>query len=141
MAKPVPTQDPSAVFDLDDNQRADYLASLGAKNATPPLPHSPYLKMKKTGKILPWEEIFAEHRDAFECCDEHGNTDPEAWRDKIITAPDVDPLEKQARVMTAVYESVKYIDKYKVEHAPEINNKKEQPKILFYSDILEMMSV
>lgn len=96
-ATTVGSQDASAVFNLDSEERAGFLQHLGVKNATPPLAHSPCLKNKKTGLILPWNPMLAEQRDILECCDESGNTDPEAWQDKVQE----DSSEDDSELMTA----------------------------------------
>jgi hypothetical protein len=96
-ATTVGSQDASAVFNLDSEERAGFLQHLGVKNATPPLAHSPCLKNKKTGLILPWNPMLAEQRDILECCDESGNTNPEAWQDKVQE----DSPEDDSELMTA----------------------------------------
>ena len=96
-ATTVGSQDASAVFSLDSEERAGFLQHLGVKNATPPLAHSPCLRNKKTGLILPWNPMLAEQRDILECCDESGNTDPEAWQDKVQE----DSSEDDSELMTA----------------------------------------
>ena len=67
-ATTVGNQDVSTVFNLNSEERAGFLEHLGVKNATPPLAHSPCLKNKKTGIILPWNPMLAEQRDILECC-------------------------------------------------------------------------
>ena len=37
------------------------------------LPHSPFIKIKKTGVIWPWSEEFAARPDLCECCNEDGS--------------------------------------------------------------------
>lgn len=77
----------TSVFDIDDpNARNEYLRSLGAVNVDPPLPKSKFLKIKKTGRVLPWDELLAEHQDLVECCDAEGNTDPRAWIADVDTS-------------------------------------------------------
>lgn len=100
-ATPVGSQDASDVFSLNSEERADFLQHLGVKNATPPLAHSPCLKNKKTGLILPWNPMLAEQRDILECCDETGNTDPAAWQDKVQDdSPDDDSRDLMATALT-----------------------------------------
>lgn len=92
MATPIQQADPVAVFDLrDDASRVAYFKQLGARNCDPPLPHSPCLRNKQTGAILPWEPILAEQTEILECCDEEGNTDPAAWQHKVIEEATLDP--------------------------------------------------
>ena len=82
---PVSQPSGAAVFSYNtDAERAAYLKQIGAVNADPPLPHSPCLRNKKTGMVLPWNDVFAEQRDIMECCDESGNTDPSAWAHRVI---------------------------------------------------------
>ena len=79
---------PERVFDFDDAEhRNQYLRSLGAENILPPLPRSKYVKIKASGRILPWDQLLAEQPTLVECCDVNGNTDPSAWM------PDVEPGE------------------------------------------------
>lgn len=92
MAMPIQQADPVAVFDLrDDASRVAYFKQLGARNCDPPLPHSPCLRNKQTGAILPWEPILAEQTEILECCDETGNTDPAAWQHRVIEEDVLDP--------------------------------------------------
>lgn len=95
-ATTVGNQDVSTVFNLNSEERAGFLEHLGVKNATPPLAHSPCLKNKKTGIILPWNPMLAEQRDILECCDEQGNTDPAAWQDKVQEDSSEDERELMA---------------------------------------------
>ena len=77
--------DMKAVFDMtSDAERISFLKSLGAKNADPPLPRSSHLKNKKTGLVLPWNEMLAEQHDVMVNCDCYGNTDPSAWMPTVI---------------------------------------------------------
>lgn len=78
-------QDVSNLLNMDDEARLAYMKQMGVRNILPPLPHSPCLKNKKTGIVLPWNNLLAEQQDLVECCDEHGNTDPAAWQPKVIT--------------------------------------------------------
>ena len=81
---PVEQQNVSDVFDLSAEERVSYLQHLGVKNATPPLEHSPCLRNKKSGLVLPWNPMLAEQRDIMECCDATGNTAPEAWKPLVL---------------------------------------------------------
>lgn len=87
--------DPKRVFDLQDADRAAFFKQMGARNCDPPLPHSPCLRNKQTGAILPWEPILSEQTEILECCDEEGNTDPAAWMPKVINDVELDPQEAQ----------------------------------------------
>ena len=98
-ATTVGNQDVSTVFNLNSEERAGFLEHLGVKNATPPLAHSPCLKNKKTGIILPWNPMLAEQRDILECCDEQGNTDPAAWQDKVQEGSSEDERELMAAAL------------------------------------------
>lgn len=98
MGKPVGGYDPHALMDMDAETRQAAMQRMGVANLLPPLPHSPCLKVIKTGVVHPWNSLLAAQRDLVECCDEHGNTDPAAWKDKVVDH-EVDPrvLEMQAR--------------------------------------------
>ena len=98
-ATTVGNQDVSTVFNLNSEERAGFLEHLGVKNATPPLAHSPCLKNKKTGIILPWNPMLAEQRDILECCDEQGNTYPAAWQDKVQEDSSEDERELMAAAL------------------------------------------
>lgn len=98
-ATTVGNQDVSTVFNLNSEERAGFLEHLGVKNATPPLAHSPCLKNKKTGIILPWNPMLAEQRDILECCDEQGNTDPAVWQDKVQEDNSEDERELMAAAL------------------------------------------
>nr|DAM10816.1 MAG TPA: hypothetical protein [Caudoviricetes sp.] len=98
-ATTVGNQDVSTVFNLNSEERAGFLEHLGVKNATPPLAHSPCLKNKKTGIILPWNPMLAEQRDILECCDKQGNTDPAAWQDKVQEDSSEDERELMAAAL------------------------------------------
>lgn len=78
-AQPIPPQSVGNVFDMSEENRIQYMKSLGARNLDPPLPRSSHLRNKVNGRVLPWDEMLAEQRDIMECCDANGNTDPAAW--------------------------------------------------------------
>lgn len=79
-ATPVTPLDPKQVFDIQSGEaRNHFLQQLGAKNCRPPLPRSSHLLIKATGRVLPYDPMFAEQQDLVECCDANGNTDPSAW--------------------------------------------------------------
>lgn len=99
--------DPRGVFDVvkqsavsgDESACTLFLQQLGARNAYPPLPHSPCLRNKKTGIVLPWNDLLAEQQEFFDCCDEDGNTDPSAWQAKVIPDEMDDAVETQILAM------------------------------------------
>lgn len=94
----VPGGQVDSVFDLDAEQRNNYLRSLGAVNVNPPLPRSKYLRIKATGRVLPWDDLLAEHQDLVECCDVNGNTDPAAWAADVLPA---DATEEDRELLLA----------------------------------------
>jgi hypothetical protein len=49
------------------------LAKMKPANMQESLPRSQYLKVKKTGEIIPWCEQFASFPDLVDCCDADGN--------------------------------------------------------------------
>lgn len=76
--------DVSLLFQLPEDQRRAAMKRMGAVNTEPSLPHSPALKVKKTGIIFPWLEILADQPDKFVCCDFDGNEDPAVWQPKVV---------------------------------------------------------
>lgn len=77
-----------ALFNTDDLEaRNAELKRLGVVNTEPPLPHSPCLKNKRTGRVLPWNELLANQHDLVECCDANGNTDEAAWGPLVVSTP------------------------------------------------------
>lgn len=76
--------DVSLLLSLPEDQRLMAMKKLGAVNVEPRLPHSPALKVKKTGVIFPWLEILAEQTDKMVCCDLDGNEDEAVWGPKVI---------------------------------------------------------
>ena len=102
LAGPKQGIDPNVILDMDDETRTRTLAQMGAANMLPPLPHSPCLKNKKTGIVLPWNELLAAQRDLVDCCDESGNTDPAAWEPRVVKN-EVDPrvlqMQAQAQIL------------------------------------------
>lgn len=54
------------------------LQEMRPENAVDPLPHSPCIRIKKTGVIWPWNEDFACRPDLCECCNEDGSPWPGA---------------------------------------------------------------
>lgn len=67
-----------------EEERVTMLKNMGAKNCDPPLPHSQYVRNKKTGVVLPWNPLLADQTEILECCDENGNTDPKAWKSQVV---------------------------------------------------------
>lgn len=99
--QPIDGGAPASVFSNDDDaSRIAYMKSLGAVNVDPPLPRSSHLKNKKSGLVLPWNEMLAEQRDIMECCDASGNTDPRAWVPTVDNS-EVDEDARQAEILRA----------------------------------------
>ena len=90
-----------SVFTQDDDAaRIAYMKALGAVNVDPPLPRSSHLRNKKSGLVLPWNEMLAEQRDIMECCDAHGNTDPRAWMPTVDNT-EIDEEARQMEILKA----------------------------------------
>lgn len=90
-----------SVFTQDDDAaRIAYMKALGAVNVDPPLPRSSHLRNKKSGLVLPWNEMLAEQRDIMECCDVHGNTDPRAWMPTVDNT-EIDEEARQMEILKA----------------------------------------
>lgn len=147
-ATTVGNQDVSTVFNLNSEERAGFLEHLGVKNATPPLAHSPCLKNKKTGIILPWNPMLAEQRDILECCDEQGNTDPAAWQDKVQEDSSEDERELMAAALSEATSRQSEIAQEKMSSFRSTMKKMDQPaqsdqygdKAVPYEDIEKLMS-
>ena len=147
-ATTVGNQDVSTVFNLNSEERAGFLEHLGVKNATPPLAHSPYLKNKKTGIILPWNPMLAEQRDILECCDEQGNTDPAAWQDKVQEDSSEDERELMAAALNEATSRQNTIAQEKMSSFRSTMKKMDQPaqsdqygdEAVPYEDIEKLMS-
>lgn len=77
--------DATFLLDLPDEQRLAAMKKMGVANTEPRLPHSPALKVKKTGIVFPWLEILADQTDKFVCCDLDGNEDEAVWGPKVVT--------------------------------------------------------
>lgn len=129
--QPVAGINPAGVFDVamesatsgDISARTAFLQRLGARNAYPPLPHSPCLKNKKTGVVLPWNELLAEQQEFFDCCDEAGNTNPEAWQDKVLPEGVSDDIDSQVLVIKQMEEQN---NQYRVNNAVDLTPRPEQ---------------
>lgn len=147
-ATTVGNQDVSTVFNLNSEERAGFLEHLGVKNATPPLAHSPCLKNKKTGIILPWNPMLAEQRDILECCDEQGNTDPAAWQDKVQEDSSEDERELMAAALNEATSRQNKIAQEKMSSFRSTMKKMDQPaqsdqygdEAVPYEDIEKLMS-
>ena len=147
-ATTVGNQDVSTVFNLNSEERAGFLEHLGVKNATPPLAHSPCLKNKKTGIILPWNPMLAEQRDILECCDEQGNTDPAAWQDKVQEDSSEDERELMAAALNEATSRQNQIAQEKMSSFRSTMKKMDQPaqsdqygdEAVPYEDIEKLMS-
>lgn len=147
-ATTVGNQDVSTVFNLNSEERAGFLEHLGVKNATPPLAHSPCLKNKKTGIILPWNPMLAEQRDILECCDEQGNTDPAAWQDKVQEDSSEDERELMAAALSEATSRQNKITQEKMSSFRSTMKKMDQPaqsdqygdEAVPYEDIEKLMS-
>lgn len=96
---------PENILDMPQDDMMGALESTGAMNSVPPLAHSSHLKNKKTGLVLPWNELAAEQRDIMVNCDAHGNTDPEAWAPTVVEDNEADLSEKE-RLYWAARETV-----------------------------------
>lgn len=82
--------------DATEDERIAFMRSLGATNLDPPLVRSTHLRVRKTGMVLPWNDLLAEQTTLVENCDEHGNTDPSAWMSGVIEDPEYSPEERDA---------------------------------------------
>lgn len=81
------SESPDAMFEV--------MRRMGAKNLVPPLPRAKYLKVKATGRVIPYDDMMAEQTDLVECCDKNGNTDPEAWANDLL--PEIDTNDSEQR--------------------------------------------
>jgi hypothetical protein len=72
---------------------------VGQLDTRGPLPPSPKLKCRRTGRLYIWEAGLASlGEDAFINCDEHGNEDPATWRGRFPKGMNVpDPAFSRAR--------------------------------------------
>lgn len=102
VAQPISQPDHTGIFAYDNAEaRNNYMRSLGAKNINPPLPRSTHLRIKATGRVLPYEDTLAEQQDLVECCDAHGNTDPAAWMPYVQHDYDSESHAGEVAVMQA----------------------------------------
>lgn len=135
---PISPEDARQLLDIQDNeQRLAKAKQLGVRNVNPPLPHSPCVKVKATGLILPWNELLADQSDICECCDENGNTDPAAWEPKVVTSgvPD-EELHRQAHAIITA-QAHKVTNEYKVDNAVSLQPAKYPEGAVSYSDMLD----
>lgn len=114
------------VFQHDGEDRVEYMRRLGARNTEPPLPHSSHLKIKASGRILPWDTLLATQNDLVECCDENGNTDPDVWKLTVKDEP-YDPDANKKLMMqaqaTALAQAEKMSNEHRVEDALDMSVK------------------
>lgn len=85
-----------------DNPQVETLQRLGVVSAFEPLPHSAFLKNKKTGVVLPYSDRLAQMRDIMENCDRFGNTDPAMWMPTVVQEGDYDPDLQAALLHSAI---------------------------------------
>jgi len=97
----------AAILDVMNTNDADArytkMVRMGAVNLDPPLPRSKYIKVLKTGRVMPWNDLLAEQpHNEVACCDEYGNTDPAAWAADVQPVtdgePDSETIALQARL-------------------------------------------
>lgn len=114
------------VFQHDGEDRVEYMRRLGARNTDPPLPHSSHLKIKASGRILPWDMLLAAQTELVECCDETGNTDPDVWKLTVKDEP-YDPDANKKLMMqaqaTALAQAEKMSNEHRVEDALDMSVK------------------
>lgn len=127
--KPQPiggTPEMSDVFIKDGEDRIEYMKRLGARNTDPPLPHSSHLKIKATGRVLPWDTLLAAQTELVECCDANGNTDPEVWKQTVKDVP-YDPDANKKLMMqaqaTALAQAEKMANAHRVPDAIDMTPK------------------
>lgn len=131
--QPVAQPDSSAVLNIENpDARGLYMQALGAKNILPPLERSSHLRIIKSGVVLPWNKTLAEQKGFVECCDEHGNTDPNAWMSTVQN--EMTPEQEQKRMNALLQESLvarqqikaaaaELTDRYKSEDAVDLKPK------------------
>lgn len=140
MANPVPISHEDARALLDIQDEAERLATakrLGVNNVHPPLEHSPCVRVKSSGLILPWNELLAVQSDICECCDEHGNTDPAAWKHLVIQdgTPD-EELHRQAHAIVTA-QARQMSEEYRVPNAISLKPATYPEGAVSYSDLLD----
>lgn len=74
------------------------LQTMRPDNAVAPLPHSPCIKIKKTGVIWPWNEEFASRPDLCECCNEDGSPWTGAPAPEVAPPPVINTKVEPMRV-------------------------------------------
>lgn len=103
------------VFQHDGEDRVEYMKRLGARNTDPPLPQSSHLKIKATGRVLPWQPLLAMQTELVECCDATGDTDPEAWG-PTVKQEVFDPEANKKLMMQAQAVALAQAEKMSNEH-------------------------
>lgn len=83
------------------------------------LARSSHLKNKRTGLVLPWNEMLAEQTDIMVNCDASGNTDPEAWEPTVN--PEVYSDEEKDKLYWAARSSA-------LRHVEDLNAAYQQKK-------------
>ena len=136
--KPISREDARMLMEIqDEGGRLATAKRLGVNNVNPPLEHSPYVRVKSSGLVLPWNELLADQSDICECCDETGNTDPAAWEPKVVTSgtPDED-LHRQAHAIITA-QAHKVTDEYRVPNAVNLQPAQYPEGAVSYSDMLD----
>lgn len=141
--QPMGGYDPRQILAAPDAAtREALMRRIGVANIDPPLPHSPCLKIKRDGRVLPWNELLAQQRDLCECCDENGNTDPAAWEPKVVdnTLTNAE-LECMARQQLFIKNDTAKTDyEHKVPN-PQLNkgpSEYEKQGVISFSDIRKL---
>lgn len=137
-AQPVTPEAAARLLDIQDaDQRIAYAKQLGVENVIPTLPHSPCLKIRKTGVVLPWNELLAEQGTLVECCDENGNTDPEVWG-PLVKNTDMTNSEAHQMAQSIIVNQAKSMsDTHRVAGAVELAPRQYPDNVVPYSDILD----
>lgn len=103
--QPVQQETGAQIFDIDGEEaRVAYMKALGARNMDPPLVRSTHLKIKASGRVLPYDEMLAEQGDLVQNCDQFGNTDPAVWGPQVVHV-EVDP-DAQRLAMAKAQEAI-----------------------------------
>lgn len=92
--------------------------------------------------------MLAEQRDILECCDEQGNTDPAAWRDKVQEDSSEDERELMAAALSEATSRQNKIAQEKMSSFRSTMKKMDQPaqsdqygdEAVPYEDIEKLMS-
>lgn len=148
MGKPVGGYDPRILMDMDDSTRQATMRQMGVANLEPPLPHSPCLKVIKTGVVHPWNALLAAQRDLVVCCDENGNTDPSAWESKVDeNGPSQQELRIQAQRAMFVSKEMRQGNDSFMHYTPPVTQQNNDGKteyerqgVISFSDIENLRS-